>query len=172
MIILDVCVGSEKIYFGMNKNLKDSFIGIDIRKGDFSFEKREGCVTSHSIIVKPLILASMKLLPFKDKSINVIVMDPPHLNLGKNSFMGRAYGSWNRQELVSTIYRANEEFKRVLVDNGTLIIKILPEDKDRYISLLNNFTFFLPIHVIRQQGCLNTKEAKLAACWYVGIKND
>jgi len=171
MNVLDVCVGSEKIYFGMNKGLGDNFISMDIRKGDFTVQTKKNVVPV-SITVKPKVLASMKCIPFKDESIDIIVMDPPHLNLGKNgkSFMAKAYGSWDKSEVVSTIYRANIEFNRVLKKNGTLIIKVMPEDSDRYISLLSNFIFFLPIHTIRQQGCFTNKEAKAAAFWCVGIK--
>ena len=173
MKVLDVCVGSEKIYFGMNKKLGDNFISIDKRKGDFTVQTKKNVVPV-SIIIKPKVLADMRYLPFKDGSIDVIVMDPPHLNLGNNgkSFMAKAYGSWTKIEVISTVYKANIEFSRVLRKNGSLIIKVMPEDSDRYIKLLDRFTFFLPIHTIRQQGCFTNKEARAAAFWCVGIKND
>lgn len=170
--ILDACVGSEKIYFGMNKKLGDDFISIDIRKGDFSFQGIN--VAPIKVIIKPTVLADMKQMPFKNEVFYVVIIDPPHLNLGKSgtTFMSKAYGSWEESEEIKTLYLVNVEFNRVLKDHGMLIIKILPEKKDRYFSLLSNFIFYLPIHVIKQKGCFNTKEAKLAACWYVGIKKE
>ena len=171
MLILDACVGSEKIYQKRNKLLKDCFIGIDIRKGDFSIPKDNHYLSASEIIVKPTILANMKTLPFKDNIFDVIICDPPHLSSVTERY-NRYYTSWSKIETISTIYKANIEFNRILKKNGTLILKILPESINRYESLLNNFIFYLPIQTVRPKGCIKSKEAKLAAIWLIGIKKD
>ena len=174
MLILDACVGAAKMYNNWHKSLGDNFISIDIRKGDFTLEQKEGVsrVGKESCIVKPTILANMKTLPFKDKIFDVIICDPPHLDISKNSFTYVLYGSWSKGERTSTIYQANKEFARVLKNNGMLILKILPEVRDNYESLFSNFIFYLPIQTIRDRGCMSSKEAKLAAIWLIGILKD
>ena len=178
MLILDACVGAANIYYNRERLLKDDFISIDIRKGDFTEEYNKyrpigkSAISKENIIIKPIILANMKYLPFKEKIFDVIICDPPHLNISKNTFMGVKYGSWNKNERTATIYRANMEFARVLKDNGMLILKILPEVKDNYESLFTNFIFYLPIQTIRDRGCMSSKEAKLAAIWLIGILKD
>ena len=175
MLILDACVGAEKIYQGMNKLLKENFISIDIRKGDFKPELGNyKYLGENKIIINPTILADMKYLPFKDETFDVIIMDPPHYSFGKNckTAMALEYGSWTKQDKIVNIYNANKEFKRCLKKNGTLIIKVMSEDKDRYINLFNNFIFYLPIQTIRDRGCMSSKEAKLAAIWLIGILKD
>jgi len=172
MLILDACVGAEKIYQGMNKLLKENFISIDIRKGDFSYEPKYNRIAKTTVIVKPLILADMKHLPFKDKIFDVIICDPPHMQLSEKSMMYAEYGSWTKNDKIVSFYKTNEEFKRCLKPNGILIVKIMPEDKDRVISLFNNFIFFLPIQTIRPHGCITPKETKLGAVWLIGILKD
>ena len=171
MLILDACVGSAKMYKGRERLLKENFISIDIRKGDFSY-KTEKALAITPIIIKPTILANMKQLPFKDKIFNVIICDPPHVSDSPNGRFTKAYGSWNKNERISTIYKANIEFARVLKDNGMLILKIMPDQINSYEQLLTNFIFYLPIQTIRDWGCIKSKEAKLAAIWLIGIKKD
>jgi len=181
MLILDTCVGAAKMYKGREKLLKDSFISIDIRKGDFTLKVDEDYnrtsdisqrVADVPVIIKPHILANMKYLPFKEKIFDVIICDPPHL-IGTSGFMVKQYGGWkDKNERIVTFYRANIEFARVLKDNGTVILKIMPDQVNSYEQLLTNFIFYLPIQTIRQQGCINTKESKLAAIWLIGIKKD
>ena len=174
MLILDACVGSAKMYKGREKLLKDNFISIDIRKGDFTYKpnKNRKLVAPIPLIIKPTVLASLKFLPFKNKIFDSIIIDPPHLNQGKNSYATLAYGSWSESERVSSIYKANIEFNRVLKDNGMIILKILPEKINSYESLFSNFIFYLPIQTIRDRGCFTSKEAKESAIWLIGIKKD
>ena len=166
------------MYKGRERLLKDNFISIDIRKGDFTEEYNKyrpigkSAISKENIIIKPIILANMKYLPFKDKIFDVIICDPPHLNINKNTFMGIKYGSWDKEERIATIYKANIEFARVLKDNGVLILKIMPDQVNSYEQLLTNFIFFLPIQTIKDRGCMSSKEAKLAAIWLIGIKKD
>lgn len=174
--ILDVCVGSEKIYCKMHKELGDNFLSIDIRHGNFSYQTKDA-VSPTSIIVKPKVLADMRCLPFQDETIDFIVMDPPHLSCktslnAKESFMSKAYGSWSKKDISEIMQKANIEFNRVLKTNRCILIKVLPDDFETYKNLLIYFCFFIPIHTIRQRGCFNNKEAKAAAFWCIGIKRD
>jgi ubiquinone/menaquinone biosynthesis C-methylase UbiE len=169
-MILDVCVGGEKIYQRWQENLGDEFLSIDIRKGDYSYQTKAS-VAKVPVVVKPKVLADMKYLPFKDGSMDSIVCDPPHMDCGLTGFMAKAWGSWDQKETVATLKVANKEFSRVLKPHGTLILKIMPNLWPTYKKLLSNFIFFLPIQSVRAQGCMKPKELRFAAFWAIGTNN-
>ena len=171
-MILDVCCGALKIYNGMADSLleTDELITIDKRKGDFSF-KRDCNWGKSEVIVRPRVVADMRYLPFKDKSIKAIVCDPPHLDCTLESNLGIYYGSWDVSETVRTLRNANLEFSRVLEDNGFLLLKIMNERKNIFLTLLNQFTFFLPIQLKRPRGSFAKKKAEVdGALWLIGSK--
>lgn len=168
-MILDACCGAEKIYHGYQHALDDQqLITIDIRRGDFSYKSKTS-VTKTSVIVEPKVLADMRHLPFKDNIFDIIVCDPPHMDCGLTGFMPRAWGSWNQKETISIMKMANIEFSRCLKNNGTLILKVMGDIFPRYQKMLSNFKFFLPIQTIRPNGCMESKESKKAALWFVAI---
>ena len=170
-MILDVCCGAEKIYHGNQLQLPtDEFITIDIRRGDFSYKTKSSLAETKNII-KPKILADMRYLPFLDRTIDIIVCDPPHMDCGLTGFMGKAWGSWGQQETINIMSIANAEFSRCLKPYGTLILKSMPDIFTRFKKTLCDFTFFLPIQTVRARGCMESKEAKKAAIWYIGIKD-
>jgi len=171
MRILDVCVGAAKIYQGMQEQLDDNFVSIDIRKGDFSFQ-HGSMVAPTKIIVKPTIIADMRYLPFQDGVFDGVVADPPHLDCGLVAFMGKAYGSWDQHEIIAVMKKANLEIARVLREHGSFTLKIMNKDKDRYLSLLKNFVFYLPVQTFRVRGCMPSKESKNGAIWLLGIKKE
>lgn len=166
-MILDACVGAQKIYQGWQAELGDEFIGIDLRKGDFSYQTKAS-VAKVPVIVKPKVLADMKHLPFKDGSMDEIVIDPPHMDCGLTGFMSKAWGSWDQKETVETLKIINDEFKRVLTPKGRLTLKIMPHLWPTYKALLSNFVFYLPIQSVRAQGCMKPKELRFAAFWAIG----
>jgi ubiquinone/menaquinone biosynthesis C-methylase UbiE len=169
-LVLDACCGAEKIYQGWNKRLGDNFIGIDIRKGDFSYSG-ENNWTKNEVLIKPTVLANMTALPFKDHVFDCIICDPPHLKCGENSHMAKYYGSWSQTDIIRTMRGANSEFARVMKPSATLILKILPEKLPLYQTLLKNFYFFLPIYTKRLRGSMkNPKGEKDAALWAVGLR--
>ena len=170
-MILDVCCGAEKIYHGAQENLNDGkFITMDIRKGDFSYQTKAS-VAKVPVVVKPMILADMRYLPFKDGVFDVIVCDPPHMDCGLTGFMAKAWGSWNQRETIDIMKLADVEFSRCLKPQGTLILKVMADIMPRFQKMLKSFTFFLPIQTVRAQGCMISKESRKAELWYIAIND-
>lgn len=168
MLILDVTVGSRKIYHGWDKKLSEQLVGVDERKGCFDF-KTKGQWAPTKVSIQPTVRADMKYLPFKPKVFNGLIFDPPHLDLSLESFMTKAYGSWTTQETVRTLRAANLEFARVLKEQSWIILKVLPDKFPLYETLLNKFLFFLPIQTKRIQGSIkNPRPERDAALWAIG----
>lgn len=123
-MILDATAGNRIIW--KNKN-PDSIIFIDIEK---QLER------------KPTLFADNRLLPFKDGVFHTILFDPPHAWSFDSIFYGipdaetyhKNHPNDNRQapayygmnlyksktSLLKAIYSAQEEFLRVLSDDGLL----------------------------------------------------
>lgn len=172
-LILDACCGSLKIYQKRLNPLLESgeAITIDIRRGDFTYQT----AAQHSetkIIVEPTVLADMRFLPFKDGVFSAVVCDPPHLDCSITQFMFKAYGSWSQSDAVKTLRAANNEFSRVLKDNGFLVVKTMLDRKNIFIELLKRFYFFLPVQTIRQMGSNRNTRYCDAAIWLLGIKRE
>jgi len=141
-MILDVTVGSKKIYHGWNEKLGDELLGIDTRKGDFSIPKLKSQWADIKIIIEPTVLADLKHLPFCNHVFSAIIFDPPHMSAGLESWLGRKWGSWTQHDTIRTVRAANKEFPRVLKANGFLILKVMPRQFPLYETLLKNFRFF------------------------------
>lgn len=69
--------------------------------------------------------ADSRELPHLDGSVGSIVFDPPFIHAhGKNSIMGKRYGSYPSQKLLREMYADSlKEFHRVLATNGVLVFK-------------------------------------------------
>ena len=150
------------MYKRMDARLGDDFIYMDIRRQEgMDYGKH---TIYHDAIqpIKPLIMADMKYLPFKAQTFSAIICDPPHLEEGLESFMGIKYGVWSKKEVIQTMLKANEEFKRALQPNGILILKIFAKKQILYEALLGNFTFFLPIE---HKSKSNLSSEKIG--WYI-----
>jgi hypothetical protein len=172
MLVLDACVGGAKMYDGWHKNLGDSFISIDIRKGEW-LQESDKRLCKKPLIVKPIVLADMKFLPFRGGIFDEINMDPPHFSCGLHSFLRLYYGSWSQEEVKESIKTANMEFARVLRPNGMLVLKIMPTDLDLYQKLLTNFVFHWRINTVRPSGiCTGTRKEQNSATFCLGIKKD
>lgn len=169
-MILDVTVGARKIYRGWDKKLNDPLIGIDVRKGDFSVPKLKSQWAEIKIVIEPTVLADMKHLPFQDNVFEAIIFDPPHMDVGLDTWLGKKWGSWNQNETIQTLRQVNCEFFRVLKKlGGFLILKVMPRQFPLYETLLTNFTFFLPIYTYRARGSFrNPKPRADAALWAIG----
>jgi SAM-dependent methyltransferase len=171
MMVLDVCCGAEKIYDGWHEKLGENFVGIDIRKGNFTLNY-DCNMTAIKNIVTPHILASMGYLQFKDQSFDSIVCDTPHMDLGTlTGFWAKLYGSWTKEEMLKTLQLLNQESARVLKPGGHFILKIMPALLSTYEQSLSNFCFYLPISTIRKHGAIKTKKTKTGALWAIGISN-
>jgi len=169
-VILDACCGAMKMYNGWHKKLGDDLVTIDIRKGDYSYfsqifgtNKKVKC----EIIIRPTVLADMRFMPFRDNVFDMVIVDPPHLDVGLGSYLERRYGYWTKKELIRTMKKANEEFKRVLRDHGFILLKIRRKHFPLYEALLSNFVFFLPIE--RRSGAYHRKvDQTQKILWAVG----
>ena len=119
--ILDVSAGKRAVWF--NKKHPNA-VYLDIRPE-----------------VDPDIVADSRELPFENESFDLIVFDPPHLNCGKNSIMGKRYGSWTQSHITDTIIRTGEETARVGKKNCILIFKWNDHDIPvmRILPLLNKW---------------------------------
>lgn len=163
-MILDACCGALMMYHRMHKNLGDQFIYIDIRKmpeHKYRNWNRSGYTIKE---IKPMILADMKHLPFRDNIFDAIIFDPPHLDTGLQSFMAEKYGSWGMVDTVRHLRAVNTEFPRVLRHGGLLLLKMFHRRFYVYKHLLTSFTFFLPV-VFRSQSHLSSEKVG----WYVAL---
>jgi len=159
-VILDVCVGSAGFYHNRHLKLEEEFIGIDVRKGDFSYKSPSGWAQVR-VVIKPTILADMKHLPFRENLFNMIIMDPPHTDAGLTSWLALHYGTWSQKETIETLRKTNLEFKRVLKPHGSLILKLLPRQVPLYETLLKNFCFFYPSTPIEYAGPMENRKEGL-----------
>lgn len=124
-IILDTTCGSRSIWF--NKN-EPHTIYCDIRseewEGDFgSAIRSDGKKKHRELVINPDIICDFTDLPFENNSFYLVIFDPPHIkNLGKDSWMRKAYGSlyegW--EDMIRNGFR---ECMRVLKENGVLVFK-------------------------------------------------
>ena len=168
-MILDATCGSKSIYNDWNDCDVDSWIGIDIRKGDFSY-KNESDWTKHVIIIKPTVLASLEYLPFKEKSFNVVIYDPPYSTIHWQWYEQKYGKAWGNKEATQKTIKANMEFNRVLIDGGLLILKTMPNEFERLKTLFTNFKFILPIFINRLRGGFKNPKVKTGALWAMGVK--
>jgi len=119
--------------------------------------------------VKPTIFCKNDNTPFKDKVFDTIFYDPPHTWGGTDHYhcfprrtqeyvdkwhdtaIPRYYG-WDkyksRNELSIHIYKAQEEFQRILKDDGLLWVKWneMSITLYRILALLSSWTLLLKIH--------------------------
>lgn len=169
-LILDACIGGALMYDEWQKRLGDSFVSIDIRKGSY-IQDSDKRWSAKTLEVKPVVLADLKKLPFRDNVFDSIVFDPPHFSCGINSFLRKYYGSWDHQEVKASLKAANVEFARVLRDGGQLLLKIMPTDLETYHKMLTNFVFYIPMKTVRPAGiCTGTRKEQNSAIFSLGVK--
>lgn len=71
---------------------------------------------------------------------NLIVYDPPHLNMGINSDMGKRYGNFTTAEILDAITQTSGEAYRVSVPGALMAFKWNTHDIKlaRVLNLLSN----------------------------------
>lgn len=110
--VIDPCCGSRMFYFD-KKN--QSVMYCDNRKVS------ETLCDGRTLDVNPDVIADVTELPFDDESFNLVVFDPPHLEVG-NGWQVEKYGKlppdWKKW-----MKKAFSECWRVLAKGGTLIFK-------------------------------------------------
>ena len=115
--ILDACCGGRMFWFD-KKNPDVLFT--DIRSEEFvtgtGKHKRDRKVLPDEI-------QDFRCMTHKDQSFKMVVFDPPHLFVGKNSYMGRIYGRLERGTWEDDLRKGFTECFRVLKPDGVLIFK-------------------------------------------------
>lgn len=118
MKILDPACGSKMFWF--NKHEPHTTY-TDIRSETLEAKDRDYI---RKIEIKPDEIADFTNLPFRDYEFNLIVFDPPHLNVvGENSWLAKKYGRLDRNFWPDEITKGFKELWRVLALNGVLLFK-------------------------------------------------
>ena len=114
-LILDATCGGRMMWFDKNHPL-----AIYMDK-----ERREkGCIKQQkNFEVAPDIIGDFTNMPFNDNSFKLVVFDPPHAKISKNSIIGLKYGTLDNIDWEETIRDAINECMRVLEPYGILIFK-------------------------------------------------
>lgn len=60
---------------------------------------------------------------FPDKEFDLIVFDPPHMNIGEGSYKVLKYGVFKTSEILNLVPAAFAEFDRILKDEGFVLFK-------------------------------------------------
>ena len=118
--ILDATCGNRSIWFQKNE---PHTVYCDCRReeweGDFGSKKK----FHQRLVIDPDVLCDFTDLPFQDKSFNLVVFDPPHIeNLTDSAWMKKRYGSLDG-DWHSMIRDGFAECMRVLKVGGVLIFK-------------------------------------------------
>lgn len=115
--VLDACCGTRAFWFD---KADPRTLFIDKRREKITTDSRAG---RRQFEVKPDLLADFTRLPFPNETFYLVIFDPPHLTRnGRNSYMGKKYGTLNgnwREE----IRQGFAECFRVLKPFGTLVFK-------------------------------------------------
>lgn len=121
MKILDATCGKRGIWF--DKEFRDA-VYIDVRPE-----------------VEPQIIMDCTRTTFREKEFDLIVFDPPHVNVGANSDMTKSYGHFTSQQIRELIQGADLEFCRILKDEGFLLFKWNDHDQklQRMLELMPHF---------------------------------
>lgn len=118
MKILDLSAGRRAIWF--DKNYKDTTF-VDIRPE-----------------VAPTLVADSRTLPLPDAAYDLIVFDPPHVNVSARAHMSQQYGHHTTEEIRELIRRTGEEAHRVTRFDALMALKWNDHDQklDTILALL------------------------------------
>lgn len=116
--ILDACCGGRMFWFD-KQNPDVLFVDKRVMKPE---------VVGHGVHKRTRSCQPDKVMDFRnlelpDESFYMVVFDPPHLFLGKNSHTAKVYGSLDRETWKDDLRAGFRECFRVLKKNGTLIFK-------------------------------------------------
>jgi hypothetical protein len=100
--ILDLSAGNGAVWFGKRPS---GVIAVD----------RRPCSET--------VRADTMALPFKDDAFDLAVFDPPHTNVGPNSFMSRIYGHSTSDEIRALVRGTSKEAARCVRAGGLMALK-------------------------------------------------
>lgn len=121
MKILDATAGNRAMWFDKNCPLATF---IDVRP-EVKPDRVEDCTNTS----------------FPERIFDLVVFDPPHVNCGASSSMGKTYGHFTTAQIKELCRKAFAEFYRVLKDGGFVIFKWNDHDTklDTVLSLATPF---------------------------------
>lgn len=119
--------------------------------------------------VKPDIVLDCAPTSFEDKQFDLIVFDPPHVNVGANSQMAISYGHFTTAHIKELVNQAFMEFYRILKDNGVVIFKWNDHDTKLETVIKLADPFFLPL--FGQKTASKTKHSS-STYWVTMCKAD
>jgi ubiquinone/menaquinone biosynthesis C-methylase UbiE len=115
MKILDACCGGRMMWFD-KENKDTTYMDIESRP--------KGCIKQQkNFSVNPDIIGDFRDMPFKDNTFDMVVFDPPHSFVSKDSIIGKKYGTLNKESWKDDINKGFNECMRVLKNDGILILK-------------------------------------------------
>jgi len=113
--VLDPCCGSRMFWFDRQNPVA---LFADIREEDHIL------CDGRELFVRPDEVVDFRNMPYRDRSFNLIVFDPPHLEVaGPGSWMAKKYGKLNKATWKEDLSAGFSECWRVLNKGGTLIFK-------------------------------------------------
>ena len=117
-LILDVACGGRMFWFD-KKQPNTLFVDNRIMQPE---------LVGHGIHQRTRKCLPDKIMDFRklnlpDNEFSLVVFDPPHLFLGKNSHMAKVYGSLNKETWKEDLIKGFAECFRVLKPEGVLIFK-------------------------------------------------
>lgn len=116
--ILDPCCGNRGFWFDKNN---PEVLFCDIR----TMQPEKVGKGENARIRKclPDKIMDFRKMDFADRTFKMVVFDPPHLFLGKNSYMAKCYGTLDKKTWEDDLRHGFAECFRVLQDDGILIFK-------------------------------------------------
>jgi SAM-dependent methyltransferase len=115
--ILDACCGPRGFWF--DKTHED-VLYVDYRELETVTGSGKDARTRK---IQPDKIMDFRNLELRSNSFKMVVFDPPHLFLGKNSYMRTCYGSLSKETWRDDIEKGFSECFRVLENDGVLIFK-------------------------------------------------
>lgn len=106
---------------------------------------------------------------FTNDCFDMIVYDPPHVNVGANSDMSKSYGHFTTTEIKDGIERAFVEFYRILKTDGFVLLKWNDHDTKLDNVLLLAQPLFRPL--FGHKVATRTKHSS-STFWVCLVKED
>ena len=111
--ILDVACGSKAFYFDKDNPLV-TFCDL--------YPRHMTLCDGRVLDVSPDIVADFRVLPFGDNSFNLVIFDPPHLDVGAGWQVDK-YGKLDSKTWKKDLSAGFDECFRVLCPGGVLVFK-------------------------------------------------
>lgn len=119
--VLDVCCGGRMFWFD-KANPDAFFVDNRVMERQLIWQKGE---RKRFFEISPDAVMDFRALDIPDRSFRLVVFDPPHLitKNGKNGWMGKKYGTLDRETWREDLRRGFAECFRVLKKHGVLVFK-------------------------------------------------